>query len=441
LKTKRNYLGRLSGFILITFLLFACTDKPDQVGLGLQPTSIELSVIFDDASGLLVHSLREDSVRTDANVIKTGTLGSMLDPVMGKTTGEIFSQFRLEENGHNFGTDPVLDSLVLSLSYSSFYGDSLTSQTVKVFQLDADMNPDTAYYSNQTISAEDTELASITFIPLPSDSVNVGGKMEGPQLRIKLSDDFGQSILDADPLVFDNNEKWLEFMKGLKITTEPVMSGGGMMMFDMFAANTILTLYYKNDSQDTLEFTFLSNENCARFTNFNHNDYMEASPAFKAQVLNGDTSQGEELYYLQGMGGVKAQIRLPDIQEFFADGPVSINEAKLVFNVIDDGSELTPPTQLGLAIIDEEGDYQLLPDANEPTAYYGGYLDGDDNKYFFRISQYIQQVLTGNSPNYPLILLVSGGSFKANRVIMHGPDSLLNNDLRMTLNVIYTKVN
>jgi hypothetical protein len=303
------------------------------------------------------------------------------------------------------------------------------------------MNPDTAYYSNQTISAEDTELASITFIPLPSDSVNVGGKMEGPQLRIKLSDDFGQSILDADPLVFDNNEKWLEFMKGLKITTEPVMSGGGMMMFDMFAANTILTLYYKNDSQDTLEFTFLSNENCARFTNFNHNDYMEASPAFKAQVLNGDTSQGEELYYLQGMGGVKAQIRLPDIQEFFADGPVSINEAKLVFNVIDDGSELTPPTQLGLAIIDEEGDYQLRPDANEPTAYYGGYLDGDDNKYFFRISQYIQQVLTGNSPNYPLILLVSGGSFKANRVIMHGPDSLLNNDLRMTLNVIYTKVN
>jgi len=144
LKTRRIISVCLTAVILITFFT-ACNKKPDQVGLGLQPVTDELSVVFDNSTGLLSHSLREDSVRTDVNVIKTGMLGSMLDPVFGKTTAEIFSQFRLSENGQDFGTAPLLDSLILSLSYSGFYGDSMSSQTIKVFELDKDMDPDSAY--------------------------------------------------------------------------------------------------------------------------------------------------------------------------------------------------------------------------------------------------------------------------------------------------------
>ncbi|MCK5766051.1 MAG: DUF4270 family protein, partial [Bacteroidales bacterium] len=123
METRRIISASLTAVILITFLT-ACNKKPDQVGLSLQPVSDELSVVFDNSTGLLSHSLREDSVRTDVNVVKTGMLGSMLDPVFGKTTAEIYSQFRLSENGQDFGTAPELDSLILSLSYSGFYGDS-----------------------------------------------------------------------------------------------------------------------------------------------------------------------------------------------------------------------------------------------------------------------------------------------------------------------------
>ena len=161
LETRRIISASLTAVILITFLT-ACNKKPDQVGLSLQPVSDELSVVFDNSTGLLSHSLREDSVRTDVNVVKTGMLGSMLDPVFGKTTAEIYSQFRLSENGQDFGTAPELDSLILSLSYSGFYGDSMSSQTIKVFELDQDMDPDSAYYSNQSISDYGVELASVT---------------------------------------------------------------------------------------------------------------------------------------------------------------------------------------------------------------------------------------------------------------------------------------
>lgn len=442
MKTNRIYLGRLTGLLLIIFLLIACNKKPARVGLGIQPTNQELFVIFDNSSGLLTHSIREDSVRTDVNVIKTGMLGSMIDPVFGMTTSELFTQFRLSQNGHNFGDSPILDSMIISLSYSGFYGDSMATQTLRVYELSDSMSAESAYYSNQSIADYGVEVGGLTFVPNIEDSVNVGGDMQAAQLRIPLTQEFGMKIIDADATVFDENEKWLEFMKGFRITSEPAVAGGGIMHFDMFAANTELTIYYRTGSpQDTLSFTFLSNSNCARFTAFDHNDYAEASPELKAQILDGDTAAGANYFYLQSMGGVKAQFRLPDIQKFFEDGPVSINEAKLIMQVYDDGSDLAPPPQLGIAMVDEDGDYLTLPDADDGGTYYGGYLNDGGTQYYFRISRYVQQVLTGELPNYPLVMLITGASFRSNRVILHGPDSISNGDMKMKLNITYTEVN
>jgi hypothetical protein len=89
LKTYITYSERFASIILISLLLIACNKRPDQIGLNLQPASVELSVVFDSKAGLLSHSVREDSVRTDGNAIKTAMLGSMLDPVFGKTTADV----------------------------------------------------------------------------------------------------------------------------------------------------------------------------------------------------------------------------------------------------------------------------------------------------------------------------------------------------------------
>ena len=410
------------------------------MGIGLQPASTELTVSFDDNSGLLVHSVREDSVRTDGSAIKTGMLGSMMDPVFGRTTAGIFTQFRLPENGHTYGSDPVLDSIVLSLAYSGFYGDTASQQSIKIYELTGEMFPDSLYYSNQSIPDDGQEIASVIFVPMPGDSITVGGNPASPQLRIRLSDEFGQKLINAGSEVYNDNESWLAFMKGLRITSDPALADGGIMLFDMLASNTALTIYYRTgEPQDTLSFAFVSNSNCARFTAFDHNDYLDALPEFRAQVLEQDTALGLEKFYLQSMGGVKAWIRLPDITEYFKDGPVAINEAMLVFYINDDGAGLAPPPQLGLALISEEGEYLPLPDAGEAGAYYGGLLNDNKTRYYFRISRHVQRVLTGQSPNSTLALLISGASFRANRVIFYGPDEI-NAELRMRLNVIYTGI-
>ena len=428
--------------VLIISLITACNKKADQVGLGLQPASQELSVVFDNNSGLVAYSIREDSVRTDANAIKTGMVGGMIDPVFGRTNAEIFTQLRLSENGHNFGEGAQLDSIILSLGYSGFYGDTMTQQTVRVYEISEDMNPDTTYYSNQSISDFGVELAAYTFTPRPGDTLVIDSVPQQPQLRIPLSSAFGQQLIDADDAVYDDNESWLEFMKGLHIAADPAVGEGGIMLFDMLESATVMTIYYRSaDNEDTLSFEFLSNNNCARFTAFDHNDYMEATAGLRAQIIDGDTSGGSEIFYLQAMGGVKAQLRLPDIKEYFADGPVSINQAKLIFNIYNDGADLTPPPQLALAMVDEDGDYLPIADASEVSSYYGGFLSENEDSYFFRISEHVQQVLSGTTPNYPLVLLVQGASFRANRVVLNGPEATMNSDDRMILEVTYTKVN
>jgi hypothetical protein len=437
---KNRVVFSVSLSLLFIFLFISCNKEPDQVGIGLQPASAELTVSFDDSSGLLVYSEREDSVRTDGNAIKTGMLGSMMDPVFGRTTAGIYTQFRLPENGHTYGSDPVLDSVVLSLSYSGFYGDTAAQQSIKIYELTGEMFPDSTYYSNQSIPDDGQIIASADFVPVPGDSITVGGNPASPQLRIRLSDEFGQKLINAGSEVYSDNESWLTFMKGLRITSDPAMAGGGIMLFDMLASNTALTVYYRTgEPQDTLSFAFVSNSNCARFTAFDHNDYLDALPEFRAQVLEQDTALGMKEFYLQSMGGVKARIRLPDIAGYFKDGPVAINEAMLVFYINDDGAGLAPPPQLGLALVGEEGEYLPLPDAGEAGSYYGGLLNDNETQYFFRISRHVQRVLTGQSDNSSLALLISGASFRANRVVFYGPDQV-NGDLRMRLNVIYTGV-
>ena len=441
MKTRNITTGLFVAVASLSLIFISCNKKPDQVGLGLQPTSAELSVVFDDETGLLSHSVIEDSVRTDGNVVQTGMVGSMLDPVFGTTTSGVYTQLRLSENGQSFGEDAILDSIVLALRYSGIYGDTLAGQIFRVYEVNEDMDPDTSYYSNDRLEYLETEIGSITFVPNLDDSVNVGGTMELAQLRIKLSEEFGQKIITASDDVFDDNENWLEFMKGVYIISENASSGGSIVLFDMYSSITNMTIYYRaGDPEDTLSFSFLSNSNCARFSAYEHFEYQDADAAFKSQVLNGDTLLGQELFYLQGMGGVKAWLRLPDIESFFDNGPVAINEAKLLLYIYDDGTELEGPPQLALAMVDEEGEYLPLPDASESTSYYGGSINDSATQYYFRISQYVQQVLTGDLPNYPIVLAVSGASFRPQRVLLYGPDTQ-NLDLRMRLAVKYTKVN
>lgn len=444
-------------FALITLMisLTGCNDDPDDIGLNLQPGKNRLNVFYSDTSTVRVHSVFEDSVKT--NGISSAMFGSFYDPVFGVTNSAICTQIRLSSVAIDFGENPVLDSIILALEYTtinfsgdeviSFYGDSTTLQTVHVYEITDSLALDSSYYSNKTMPLLEPSIGTKTFTPAPKDSVYVDTIKYKAQLRIPLSEEFGNKILAASETNLSSNAEFLRFIKGIYLAPEPVSApGGGIMFFNLLANYTRLTLYYRNDENDSLKYNFTIADASARFLNFGH-DYNAANADFLAQ-LSGDTTLGSNQFYLQPMAGVRAKIDFPHIKNwsgFVSDGDTVaalINEAKLILTNIDPNDAYLPPPTLALFSRTAEGGVGYLADQSEGTTYFGGTYDIETGQYYFRISRHIQSLISKDSTNYGLYLMISGASLVPNRVVFYGdnPSSPENFAKRLKLNLIYTKL-
>jgi hypothetical protein len=428
--------------ILLTISLLslfqACKKEPDKVGIGIRPEEDIVNVFNQDTSTVKAYSVREDSVKTDETQLNL--VGSYLDPVFGKTTATLYTQVRLSENGYTFGDNPVLDSIVLTMDYSGYYGDTNDQLQMRVYQLSESIFPDSVYYSNKSIPYDPVELAGLSFYPRPTSPVVVAGDTVLARLRIRLSDDFGNSILNAPASALLDNENWLEFFKGFVLVPEETGGTGSMLSFDLLSSVSNLVIYYRNDEQDSLDFEFFINDNCARFMNYDHYDYIHADALLQEQVMDGNTALGDNRLYLQAMAGIKAKIMFPHIRSINANGRVAINEAKLVINDYQEEEEFPPPGRLVVVGIDEEGKNYIIPDQFE--FYYGGYYDTTNNQVVFRITRYIQSLLEEGAQDYGLHLLIASASLLPNRQIMNGPlpDPPTPFSKRLKLNITYTPV-
>ena len=322
LKSSRLLRGSVFISLFILLIVNSCKKDPYQIGLSLLPPTDTLSVKSTDTTTVIAYSVLQDSIRTDKAT--TNILGSLVDPVFGKTTASFCSQIRLSTEKVSFGLEPVLDSIVLMLRYSSIYGDANSMQNVKVYELEESLNPDSAYYSNHVVHHYPILLANKSFLPALKDSVKIFKSKFAPHLRInlsKLTSYFGNKLLYAPEDVLLNNTNFIKFLKGLYVETSPLSANGGLISFDMGSALTKVVLYFKNHDTagkvvDSLSYDFVINSSCARFNIFDHHQYLEASPEFKNQVLNHDTSSGKNMLFLQGLGGVKIRFRLPNIKDY-----------------------------------------------------------------------------------------------------------------------------
>jgi hypothetical protein len=120
------------------FGAFSCNKNPEKIGDNLQPDRNQIQLLKTDTTTIVAYSVIDDSIRTDeaSNML----LGSIKDPVFGTVVAGFYTQVRLSTNGHSFGTNPQLDSLVLQMAYSNYYGDTTTLQTLQVFELEEDLD-------------------------------------------------------------------------------------------------------------------------------------------------------------------------------------------------------------------------------------------------------------------------------------------------------------
>jgi hypothetical protein len=436
----------LYGLFLVIAIL-SCQKEPYTVGIDILPPADTLGVYQTDTVTVVAYTVLQDSVRTDKSTY--GLLGATADPVFGKTTANVYTQVRLSTEGVVFGVNPVLDSLVLVFYYDGYYGDTNTLQHVKVWELSQDLYYDSSYYSNQTAESYNILLADQFYKPRPKDSVKVLGTNVAPHLRINLSNKsnyLGNKILSAPQYILNSNTEFIKFVKGLRVQAFPVDDGGSFIKFKTSTLFSKLAVYYHNQESDSLRFDMVIDASAARFTEFNHYGYAGASPEFRQQVLNGDTTLGRDLLYVQAMGGCRIKLQMPYLRSLVKDGKIAISNAQLVFENPSRDTTVGVPASLSLYRLDSLGRIGFVIDQSEGTGYFGGTYVTKPRTYSFRLTRHIQDILTGDTTQNSYLYISPVDPTKNilyyNQVTLNGtsPFNPLLHGGRLKLNLIYTKL-
>lgn len=405
-------------------MFVACTDVSETIGKDLVSNESNLDLYLTDTVTVETYSIEQNAIANSGS--GPHLLGSINDPVFGKTKASIYSKFLINSGFDSlFHAAEYFDSIVLSLSYSGhYYGDTLIEQTVRIYELEENLDDSIQYLSDKSVLYNPIEIASHTFNPLPTTNVTVVGGVIEPQLRIKIStssnDPFASkllSIISENYLELDSalgysiilNDEFYEFFNGLYISTDPVDgSDGALIGINLFGASTSLELFKhdtvhgltkdgQNDSilvENQTSSLTVSSISSSTFNNYDHLGFANADNSFFDQVINGNKELGKEQVYIQSLAGSRLRVKFPYIQDLKNLGSkIAINKAELILCAAEDISlpSFDAPEELGAQIQFVDDSVLAIPDIVFGSSFFGGSLDTLTNEYRFRITRYIQE--------------------------------------------------
>lgn len=421
--------------IIAAVLLCSCKKDIDTIGLNLQDGT--LGNAYTEIP-LTAHSTVEDSLFTK-NLLYT-LLGEIHDPVFGTTSAGFCAQFALQGTNTQLGSDLVLDSCVLTLQYGGYYGDTLTPLRLEVYELNEQLTKAQYYSSDNNPSHLGVNLvrSNTPVYPSPNTRVKIDTATYTAHLRIRLTDDFGNRMLNISESDLANNSVFQSAFYGLVVKATSTGSGN-LCYFSPTAAQSGLTLYY-HAGDVTKKYTFPISTDCARYNFFSH-DYTTANIDFQRQVVNGDTALGKDLLYLQPTGGVKTHVDLSAFGDWVKDKNIIINKAELIITNTDASENVfTSPANIGLQLVKSDGTTTYTPDdaVYTSTSYFGGIYDSDKKEYRFRLTYYAQEILRNQGINDKGINIVATGSgIRGNRLVFRGTDESYTD--RLKLAIYYTE--
>lgn len=437
MKTKRLLLTLFAALIV-----FASCKKVPDIGDTLQPTSSFIKVAFSDEQDIIAESERIDSLSTKS--ASYSLVGDLNDPIFGNSNLSFYTQIGLTSNSIKWGEGATTDSIVLQMIYSGYYGDTLSSVTLKVHEVAESMSGESmTYYSNTSFALGD-ELANYTFSPRPKTRSNIDDdSLTVAVVRIPIDNALGERFISNESQ-FASNTAFMNYFNGLNVSCEPTSGTGSICYFNLLNTKAYLRIYYHNN-YDTTFYDFNVSDKYIRFNHFEH-DYSDA----QAPIAFDDTTSNQYLY-VQSTAGVRSRLVFPNLAQWAKDmnTNVLINEAKLILTgangmingVNNDTAMFTQPVQLVVVKANEDDSYSILPDQMVGTSYFNGMYDAKNDQVWFRISEYVQDlVLAGpEADNYGLFVYTYSGAYNAKRWIFHGPDSPDTTN-RVKLEIIYSKI-
>jgi hypothetical protein len=206
-------------FLLLT-LVFSCKKKEDDsvLGLDVQPENDLVGVTISDTSSVYMFTQKVENLRSYNDQYKY--LGSVQDPIFGRTDASIYTNFSISNNLTNvsFGSNPVIDSAEMVIRFlGQALGDTSSILTYDIYTLNELLVSATTYSTSSSLSKSASKIASLT------------GKLKVRNSNIclvmKLDNNLAQYILQTTSNL-TNNTAFINAYKGFYITTSNSTLGG-----------------------------------------------------------------------------------------------------------------------------------------------------------------------------------------------------------------------
>lgn len=408
---------------LITMAFWSCKDDINNTGydLLLPGDLVSATKVSVDKATIQAYTVRDEKLRTTKPTYNL--LGTFVDPVFGKTTADFACQFRLGLTP-KYKLEDQIDSLVFYMTYSSLYGDTVTAQNFKVFELNSGLSDEDTmtYYQDINLQgmANSEVLGEINHIPRHRDSIYVAPSnpdsagtykyTDTITVRIKLNETLKQKIKEASYAALAANPKdpniaFLEMFKGLYVQAGDLNQGGTIISMQPRAL--VMYSHKTPTPTDTIPgvlatYLYITNMS-GRVNRFEHYEYANATFVDKLNQPN----QQDSLIYLQSTGGLSSKIfisQLDSLVNRWKDSTdVAINKAEMILTIdstYHDTVTFIPPAKLILSLIGNNGEIftdkgQLIypPDLTFSESYYGGTYNKKDGTYRFNLAGFLQQLI------------------------------------------------
>ncbi len=276
----------------LTIITGGCTNEIGTLGLDILPPQ-DLFTGADSSRYFGAQNFNPEFIKS--NDPAYAIIGSVNDLITGKTAASFITQVTLSSAVDTFkrNEDYVVDSLVLSLSYSRNWwtGNKDARHNIKVYKFNAPLSLDEDYYSNMAVeglydpepigqrisSAWDQQTDSVWDIARYTHKWN-----------IKLDQATTDEFFNFPKEVLESKEAFQLAFPGLFVEAEPLdtegPNTGSLVNIDLLSQASDLKLYYhyyKRDAEnvvtDTIEtgYVFPINRECVRINRFEH-DHMDA---------------------------------------------------------------------------------------------------------------------------------------------------------------------
>lgn len=395
---------------LASFFLVSCDDTTDNIGSSLIDNVDKLHITTDTFT-VSTRSIVADSVLS-RNM--TGYLGKVRDPETGAYLSSSFmTQFYSPENFSFPDKDSIqsrdelgevmADSCDIRLYYNGFYGDSLATMKMSVYELTKPVEEQKYFYSNfnpekEYISGNENKTNKVyTLVDLNVDEKTRYSSDYMPAIRISLDKEYGTKILKAyydNPKAFKNAYSFIhDVMPGFYFKN---VGGLGSMAYISLSQ---LNVYFRHKTTTT------ASDGTKRDTIITSvGAFPGTEEVLQTTTVSNDKSTLQKLVsdnsctYLKSPAGIFTEMRIPvkDIVEkqyIGEDGKTyshkndTINSAKVVLTRINNAqdSEYTlaiPQTLLILPKADMYSFFEKKKVADYKTSFLATY-NSSTNTYTF----------------------------------------------------------